>query len=160
MELIGKVLMLVGVAIGAWVAYKVLHDYLAERRKGTNNEPEAPYKIEFENPTVDVAIPDSTNCHLTPTARDAIKWTFANAPELKPKRKYTKRKYTKRVLITRAEAKIAKKLGLTLEQYARERLNLERPDTKRKYTKRSEYWTSDKPAKRMQKARKAKRKSK
>ena len=153
MELIGKVLMLVGVAIGAWVAYKVLHDYLAERRKGTNNEPEAPYKIEFENPTVDVAIPDNP-------AHEAIKWTFANAPEPKPKRKYTKRKYTKRVLITRAEAKIAKKLGLTLEQYARERLNLKRLDTKRKYTKRSEYWTSDKPAKRMQKARKAKRKSK
>jgi FtsZ-interacting cell division protein ZipA len=31
---------------------------------------------------------------------------------------------------------------------------------KRKYTKRSKFWTSDKPAKRMQKARKAKRKSK
>jgi hypothetical protein len=109
MELIGKVLMLVGVAIGAWVAYKVLHDYLAERRKGTNNEPEAPYKIEFENPTVDVAIPDNP-------AHEAIKWTFANAP--KPKRPYTKR---------------------------------------------SKYWTTNKPAKRMQKARKArkaKRKSK
>jgi len=82
MELIGKVLMLVGVAIGAWVAYKVIHDYLAERRKGTQNEPEAPYKIEFENPTVDVAIPDNP-------AHEAIKWTFANAP--KPKRPYTKR---------------------------------------------------------------------
>ena len=82
MELIGKVLMLVGVVIGAWVAYKVIHDYLAERRKGTHNEPEAPYKIEFDNPTVDVAIPDNP-------AHEAIKWTFANAP--KPKRPYTKR---------------------------------------------------------------------
>ena len=106
MELIGKVLMLVGVAIGAWVAYKVLHDYLAERRKGTHNEPETPYNLEPEKPAVDVAIPDNP-------AHEAIKWTFANAP--KPKRKYTKR---------------------------------------------SKYWETEKPAKRMQKARKTKRKSK
>jgi len=75
-------LLLAGMIISAWAAYKVIHDYLAERRKGTHNEPEAPYKIEFENPTVDVAIPDNP-------AHEAIKWTFANAP--KPKRPYTKR---------------------------------------------------------------------
>ena len=34
------------------------------------------------------------------------------------------------------------------------------PKPKRKYTKRSKYWETEKPAKRMQKARKAKRKSK
>jgi len=105
MELIGKVLMLVGAAIGAWVAYKVIHDYLAERRKGTHNEPEAPYKIEFENPTVDVAVPDNP-------AHEAIKWTFANAPELKPKRPYTKRsKYwtDKRKKAAAAKARKAKR---------------------------------------------------
>ena len=105
-QVIVKGLLLMGAIISAWAAYKVIHEYIAERRKGTRNEPEAPYKIEFENPTVDVAIPDNP-------AHEAIKWTFANAP--KPKRKYTKR---------------------------------------------SKYWETEKPAKRMQKARKAKRKSK
>ena len=65
-----------------WTIFKAMHDYLTNNHGNPPNEPEAPYKLEPEKPTYDVAIPDNP-------AHEAIKWTFANAP--KPKRKYTKR---------------------------------------------------------------------
>jgi hypothetical protein len=46
MELILKAMLLAGAVICAWAAYKVIHEYIIENRKGTPNEPEPPYKIE------------------------------------------------------------------------------------------------------------------
>ena len=51
----------------------------------------------------------------------------------------------KRVVITPTEVRIAKKLGLTLEQYARELIKINEKEAskpKRKYTKRSKYWNT------------------
>jgi len=51
----------------------------------------------------------------------------------------------KRVIITPAEVRIAKRLGLTLEQYAQELINVAKTEVKkekRKYIKRSKYWTT------------------
>lgn len=105
-----------------WTIFKAMHDYLANNHGNPPNEPEAPYKLEPEKPADNVAIPDTSpqpehepGYHLATVSDNAIQWTFANAPELKPKRKYTKR---------------------------------------------SKYWSTNKPAQKMRKARKAKRKSK
>ena len=51
----------------------------------------------------------------------------------------TESKSQKRIIITPTDVRIAKKLGLTLEQYARERTKIK---PKRKYTKRSKYWNT------------------
>jgi hypothetical protein len=86
-----------------------------------------------------------------PATDKPIKWTFANAP--KPKR----------VIITPAEARIAKRLGLTLEQYAQELIKINEKAAskpKRSYTKRSKYWNSTNVKTKMSKARKARKTSK
>ena len=51
----------------------------------------------------------------------------------------TESKSQKRIIITPTDVRIAKKFGLTLEQYARE---LTKIKPKRKYTKRSKYWNT------------------
>jgi aromatic ring-opening dioxygenase LigB subunit len=51
----------------------------------------------------------------------------------------TESKSQKRIIITPTDVRIAKKLGLTLEQYARELIKMK---PKRKYTKRSKYWNT------------------
>jgi aromatic ring-opening dioxygenase LigB subunit len=51
----------------------------------------------------------------------------------------TESKSQKRIIITPTDVRIAKKLGLTLEQYARELIKIK---PKRKYTKRSKYWNT------------------
>ncbi len=45
----------------------------------------------------------------------------------------------KRVVITPTDVRIAEKLGITLERYARELIKIK---PKRKYIKRSKYWTT------------------
>jgi len=80
-------------AVGVWALYTIVENapIAKEDKPG-----DLPYKVDppHTTTTVELAIPDSTDYHLTPTARDAIKWTFANAPELKPNPK--KRTYVKR----------------------------------------------------------------
>jgi hypothetical protein len=56
MELILKGLLLAGALISAWAAYKVIHEYIIENRKGTPSEPEAPYKVEPADTAPDVAV--------------------------------------------------------------------------------------------------------
>jgi aromatic ring-opening dioxygenase LigB subunit len=51
----------------------------------------------------------------------------------------TESKSQKRIIITPTDVRIAKKFGLTLEQYARELIKIK---PKRKYIKRSKYWTT------------------
>jgi aromatic ring-opening dioxygenase LigB subunit len=51
----------------------------------------------------------------------------------------TESKSQKRIIITPTDVRIAKKFGLTLEQYARELIKIK---PKRKYTKRSKYWNT------------------
>ena len=57
----------------------------------------------------------------------------------------TKSKSQKRIIITPTDVRIAKKFGLTLEQYARELIKINEKEAskpKRKYIKRSKYWTT------------------
>jgi aromatic ring-opening dioxygenase LigB subunit len=57
----------------------------------------------------------------------------------------TESKSQKRIIITPTDVRIAKKLGLTLEQYARELIKINEKEAskpKRKYTKRSKYWNT------------------
>ena len=103
---------------------------------------EAPYKVEP---------PKSTEQMAVSLIHKPIEWTFANAP--KPKR----------VTITPTEVRIAKRLGLTAEQYARELIKINEKEAskpKRKYTKRSTYWTAKKKKAAARKATKKIRKSK
>jgi hypothetical protein len=65
----------------------------------------------------------------------------------------------KRVIITPAEVRIAKRLGLTLEQYAQELIKINEKEAskpKRSYTKRSKYWTDKRKKAVAAKARKTK----
>lgn len=69
----------------------------------------------------------------------------------------------KRVFITPTEVRIAKKLGLPLEQFARElfKINeMEASKPKRKYIKRSGYWTAKRKKAAASKAKKQTSKSK
>ena len=57
----------------------------------------------------------------------------------------TESKSQKRIIITPTDVRIAKKFGLTLEQYARELIKINEKEAskpKRKYIKRSKYWTT------------------
>ena len=101
---------------------------------------EAPYKVEPPKSTEQMAVPHKP-----------IEWTFANA--LKPTR----------VFITPTEVRIAKKLGLPLEQFARELFKInerEASKPKRNYTKRSKYWTDKRKKAAARKAKKKTSKSK
>tara|TARA_R110000822_G_scaffold81666_1_gene193750 strand:+ start:404 stop:709 length:306 start_codon:yes stop_codon:yes gene_type:complete len=51
----------------------------------------------------------------------------------------TKSKSQQRIIITPTDVRMAEKFGLTLEQYARELIKIK---PKRKYIKRSKYWTT------------------
>ena len=57
----------------------------------------------------------------------------------------TESKSQKRIIITPTGVRIAKRLGLTAEQYARELIKIKEKEAskpKRKYIKRSKYWTT------------------
>tara|TARA_R110002126_G_scaffold273022_2_gene417452 strand:- start:1009 stop:1314 length:306 start_codon:yes stop_codon:yes gene_type:complete len=51
----------------------------------------------------------------------------------------TESKSQQRIIITPTDVRMAEKFGLTLEQYARELIKIK---PKRKYIKRSKYWTT------------------
>jgi hypothetical protein len=162
MEIVKIIAIAVAFAVAVWVLYTLVK--MSDKAKEEHSN-EAPYKVEPPMSAEQLVLPYKP-----------IDWTFANAPEPKPKRgrpagsKNKPREHLRVVppnakpfVISVNELRIAKRLGLTAEQYVRERIEINKKESskpKRKYTKRSEYWSGPKVKTKMSKARKAKRKSK
>jgi len=139
MEIVKIIAIAVAFAVAVWVLYTLVK--MSDKAKEERSN-EAPYKVEP---------PKSTEQLAVSLVHKPIEWTFTNAP--KPKR----------VTITPTGVRIAKRLGLTAEQYARELIKINEKEAskpKRKYTKRSTYWTAKKKKAAARKATKKIRKSK
>ena len=164
MEIVKIIAIAVAFAVAVWVLYTLVK--MSDKAKEERSN-EAPYKVEP---------PKSAEQLAVSLVHKPIEWTFANAPEPKPKRgrpagsKNKPREHLRVVppnakpfVISANELRIAKRLGLTAEQYVRERIEINKKESskpKRKYTKRSEYWSSPKVKTKMSKARKARKSSK
>lgn len=77
MEIVKIIAIAVAFAVAVWVLYTLVK--MSDKAKEERSN-EAPYKVEPPKSTEQLALPHKP-----------IEWTFANAPEPKPKRKYTKR---------------------------------------------------------------------